>query len=177
MLLKLLERLTALIYAFFFKLIYPKNAKFNMLKFSLNGSLVLINGCFKAGPNLRARKGCIININGGTLEIKEDVFINYNCSLNCRDKIEIGSGTIIGEGVKFYDHDHSLTEDSLISRNDFITAPIKVGKNVWIGANVIILKGVEIGDNTIISAGAVITKSVPENVTVIQKKSNFIVQR
>ena len=45
-----------------------------------------------------------------------------------------------------------------------------IGKNVWIGAGAIILKGVIIGENSVISAGSIVTKDIPANTILIQKR-------
>lgn len=175
MIFKILDRFFSLLKAFIFKLIYLNKVDFSFFSFYHSGQLVIVNGYFKSGVNLTARRGTIFNINGGRLSLGDDVFFNAYCSVNCRDNITIGDGTIIGEGVKFYDHDHCLDSNRKVIRDKFTTSPIIIGSNVWIGANVVILKGVTIGNNSIISAGAVVTKSVPQNVTFIQKKSSIII--
>ncbi len=58
------------------------------------------------------------------------------------------------------DHDHDTVNGG------FVSAPIKIGDNVWIGANSVILKGVTIGNNAIIAAGSIVTKDVPANAIV-----------
>ena len=45
-----------------------------------------------------------------------------------------------------------------------------VKKNAWIGAGVIILKGVTIGENAVVASGCVVTKDVPDNTILIQKR-------
>ena len=112
----------------------------------------------------------IIVQNGAFLEIKDHVFLNNNCSINCLDFISIGENTLFGENVKLYDHNHSYerNEDGLkIYHSEFKTAPITIGKNCWLGSNVVVLKGVTIGDNSIIGAGCVIHKDIPANSTVV----------
>ncbi len=177
MIFKLLARIMSIIQSFFLRLIYLRSAKFNPLNFSLNGTLIIINGHFFCGKKMTARKGTIINVNGGVLNIGDDVFLNHYCSINCRDSIVIGDGTIIGEGVKFYDHDHSFHIDGSVARNSYNTKSISIGKNVWIGSGSIILKGVNIGDNSVIAAGSIITKSVPGNITVLQKRDSIFFVR
>ena len=98
----------------------------------------------------------------GKLILYEGVFLNNYCSINCIDRIEIGSGTMIGEGVRFYDHDHTYTAER-IEKWEWKMAPIMVGKDCWIGSNVTILKGVRIGDNTVIGAGCLIRQDIPAN--------------
>jgi len=120
----------------------------------------------KIKSDCTTRRNCFIWIQGpAMLSIGDNVFFNNGCSINCLDKIEIGSGSIFGEGVKMYDHNHKYTTDPIISisKDQFNTAPIIIGKNCWIGSNVTILKGVTIGDNVIIGANCLIYESIPSN--------------
>lgn len=112
------------------------------------------------------------------LLIRDNVFFNNYCSINCLGRIEIGSNTIIGEGVKLYDHNHKyekVNEKLEVSRNDFNIGKIQIGKNCWIGSNVTILKGVEIGNNVIIGANCHIYKSIPEN-SIVKSKFDISIQ-
>lgn len=97
------------------------------------------------------------------------------CSFNCMERIEIGAGTMMGEGVRFYDHDHIYTAEK-IEKWQWTTAPIRVGRDCWIGSNVTILKGVTIGDNTIIGAGCLIRNDIPSN-SVVYNNGNLFVKR
>lgn len=103
------------------------------------------------------------------LTIGKSVFLNNCCSINCLDSIEIGSNTLFGEGVKIYDHNHLIFNDNnqiAVSKDQFSTAPVKIGSNCWIASNVTILKGVTIGDNVVIGANCLIHKSIPSNTIV-----------
>lgn len=108
--------------------------------------------------------------------LHDGVFINNSCSFNCMERIEIGAGTMMGEGVRFYDHDHIYTAET-IEKWQWTTAPIRVGRDCWIGSNVTILKGVTIGDNTIIGAGCLIRNDVPANSVVYQDRNLIIRER
>lgn len=129
---------------------------------------------FIIGTNVICRNFENFHISGGKLILHDGVFINNSCSFNCMERIEIGSGTMMGEGVRFYDHDHIYTADT-IEKWQWTTAPIKVGKDCWIGSNVTILKGVTIGDNTIIGAGCLVRKDIPAN-SVVYNDGNLIVK-
>lgn len=96
-------------------------------------------------------------VEGGTLVIKGKGFINENVQITCGDRIEIGDGCFIGRDViiRSYDAHEILKEGYQVS------APIKIGNNVWIGQSAMILKGVNIGDGAVIAAGSVVTKDVP----------------
>jgi acetyltransferase-like isoleucine patch superfamily enzyme len=119
----------------------------------------------------------IVVEHNASLRIEKNVFINNYSSLNCLHHISIGSNTLIGEGVKIYDHNHKYTTTSslVVHPNEFTTAPVNIGKNCWIGSNVVILKGVSIGDNVIIGANNLIYKSVPSN-TIVKLKSDLVLQ-
>ena len=50
---------------------------------------------------------------------------------------------------------------------EYITAPVKIGKNVWIGEGVIVLPGVTIGDGCVIGAHSVVNKSFEPNTMIV----------
>ena len=126
----------------------------------------------KLGKNFQFRKGFSLLLdNSGELEISENVFFNNYCSICAKNKIVIGEGTIFGENVKIYDHNHIYRDSiTLIKNQGYTSAPIHIGKHCWIGSNVTILKGVTIGDNSVIGAGCVIYKDVAQNSLVLNRQ-------
>lgn len=130
---------------------------------------------FVVGSNVICRNFENFRLPSGKLILHDGVFINNSCSFNCMERIEIGNGTMMGEGVRFYDHDHSYTAEK-IEKWQWTTAPIRVGRDCWIGSNVTILKGVTIGDNTIIGAGCLIRNDVPAN-SVVYNDGHLCVKR
>ena len=130
---------------------------------------------FIVGPNVICRNFENFRVPSGKLILHDGVFINNSCSFNCMERIEIGAGTMMGEGVRFYDHDHVYTAEK-IEKWQWTTAPIRVGRNCWIGSNVTILKGVTIGDNTIIGAGCLVRNDIPAN-SVVYNDGNLCVKR
>lgn len=130
---------------------------------------------FVVGDNVICRNFENFHISSGKLILHDGVFINNSCSFNCMERIEIGNGTMMGEEVRFYDHDHSYTAKK-IEKGQWNTAPIRVGRDCWIGSNVTILKGVTIGDNTIIGAGCLIRNDVPAN-SVVYNDGHLCVKR
>ena len=137
--------------------------------FQINNKADLI-----VGSNVICRNFENFHVSSGKLILHDGVFINNSCSFNCMERIEIGNGTMMGEGVRFYDHDHVYTTEK-IEKWQWSTAPIRVGRDCWIGSNVTILKGVTIGDNTIIGAGCLIRNDVPAN-SVVYNDGNLIVK-
>ena len=137
--------------------------------FQINNKADLI-----VGSNVICRNFENFHVSSGKLILHDGVFVNNSCSFNCMERIEIGSGTMMGEGVRFYDHDHIYTAET-IEKWQWTIAPIKVGKDCWIGSNVTILKGVTIGDNTVIGAGCLVRKDIPAN-SVVYNDGNLIIK-
>ena len=127
------------------------------------------------GRNFQFRKGFSLLLNGtGKAILGNNVFFNNYCTICAQNEIVIGDGTIFGENVKIYDHNHIYSDPNvLIKHQGYTSAPIHIGKQCWIGSNVTILKGVTIGDNCVIGAGCVVYKDVPEQ-TVLINRQNII---
>ena len=145
-----------------------QDGTWNVFQIDCKASLIV-------GNNVICRNFENFHISGGKLILHDGVFINNSCSFNCMERIEIGNGTMMGEGVRFYDHDHVYTAEK-IEKWQWSTAPIRVGRDCWIGSNVTILKGVTIGDNTIIGAGCLVRKDIPSN-SVVYNDGNLCVKR
>lgn len=129
-------------------------------------------GKIKVGKRFTFRRGFSLMIDrGGEVIIGDNVFFNNYCSLNANERIVIGDGTIFGENVRVYDHNHCYRNpDVPIKEQGFSSAPVSIGKHCWLASNVVILKGVTIGDNCVIGAGCVIHKDVPENTVVVNRQ-------
>lgn len=114
-----------------------------------------------------------LTIGGGKINIGEHVFFNNDCSLNCEGAvITVGNGTLFGENVKIYTHNHQYKDIIRpIKEQGYSCSSVTIGKHCWIGSNVTILKGVTIGDNTVIGAGCIIHKDIPSNVVVFNKQN------
>lgn len=128
------------------------------------------------GRNFQFRKGFTLLLDrDGSLKIGNDVFLNNYCTICVFDEITIGDGTIFGENVKIYDHNHIyLNPDTPIKQQGYTSAPIHIGRHCWIGSNVTILKGVTIGDNCVIGAGCVIHRDVSSNSVVVNKQELIV---
>mgnify|MGYP004455315711 FL=1 len=127
------------------------------------------------GKALHFRRGLQLTAElGGTISIGDNVFFNNDCAVHAIDEIHIGDGTIFGESVRIYDHNHRFADiGESIKGQGYSTAPVVIGKHCWIGSNVTIIKGASIGDNCVIGAGCVISGHIPSN-TVVRLKQNLI---
>lgn len=124
----------------------------------------------RIGFRSAVRPNTELSSTNGVLIIGEKCFVNRNCIIASHEQIVIGDNVTIGPGTYIYDHDHN-------GSGGFNTEPVRIEDNVWIGAGCIILKGVTIGHNSVIAAGTVLTKEVPVNTMVIQKRYTEYIER
>lgn len=151
--LKLYYHLVCWIKIFIYRLIYGKS-----LHLPLNCS-------FRSGFHI------VIEKSGG-VRISDNCFFNHCCTIASRAGIIIGEGTIFGENVKVYDHNHCYKDSNIpIKHQGYTSAPIVIGKHCWIASNVVILKGVTIGDNCVIGAGSVVYKDVPDGSVIVNEQN------
>lgn len=98
----------------------------------------------------------------GQVNIGNRCFFNHDCSINCLSRISIGSGTIFGEGVRIYDHNHRFTDGTKeIKEQGYATSEVHIGSHCWIGSNTVILRKAEIGDHCVIGAGCIVNEKIP----------------
>ena len=109
--------------------------------------------------------------------IGDNCFFNNDCSIAANVSVAIGEGTLFGECVKIYDHNHRFREiNQSIKEQGYSNGMVKIGKHCWIGSNVVILKGAEISDNCVIGAGCVIGGFVPEG-CIVKMVENYEIQK
>jgi len=131
------------------------------------------NAVLSIGSGFTMRSNVALAVrDNANLSIGSSVFINRNTTIIARQSITIDDGVTIGPNVCIYDHDHDI-----YNRGRYIKKNVIIKKNVWIGANVIILKGVTIGENSVVSAGSIITKDVPANTILVQKRTNTLIEK
>lgn len=157
-----------------YKILFHLNAFIGLMLMRLVYNL--FGSKFEFGKNVTYRKGFSLMIGKkGKVRIGNKVFFNNYCSLNALESITVGDGTILGENVKIYDHNHCYKDKTQpIKDQGYTSAAIQIGKHCWIGSNTIILKGVTIGDNVVIGANCVIYKDVPSDCIVINKQNLMI---
>lgn len=99
---------------------------------------------------------------GFHIEVGENFFANYNCTILDVGKVTIGNNVLFAPNVSIYTAGHPVHP---LARNTALEygIPVTIGDNVWVGGNVVINPGVTIGDNVVIGAGSVVTKDIPAN--------------
>jgi acetyltransferase-like isoleucine patch superfamily enzyme len=153
------------------KLIYFRNIKSTFFSLQSGSRIEIFNKKAKVtiGKFVFIRKNVSLRIDfDGELIIREKVFINDNCTINCVNKVTIGSQTKIAPNVCINDHDHNYKHSG---EDHLVRGEVHIGKNVWIGSNVVILKDTYIGDNSVIAAGSVVKGHIPSNTLFFNKRS------
>jgi len=103
---------------------------------------------------------------GKNIEIGNNFFANYNCTILDVGKVIIGENVQFAPNVSLYTAGHPIHPDSRNSGYEYGIG-ITIGDNVWLGGNVVVNPGVHIGNNVVIGAGSVVTKDIPDNMVAV----------
>lgn len=132
-------------------------------RFSLQGRLVLKGpGSVRLGSDVLvdAKTDIYTHAREALVEVGSRSFLN-GMRIGCHDRIEIGEDAIVAD-VRIMDTDfHSISKRRQLREAPIVSAPIKIGRNVWLAAGGAVLKGVEIGENSVVAFGSVVVKSLP----------------
>ena len=136
------------------------------------------------GKNFTTGYSCRFDLEGS----KKTLFIGENCQIGdnvhfvAYERVEVGNGCLLASKIFISDTSHGAYNNDdetakpcvLPNERKLVTAPVKIGNNVWIGENVVILSGVTIGDGCIIGANSVVTHDVRENSIVAGSPAKYI---
>ena len=110
----------------------------------------------------------------GKLQIGKGCFFNNRCTIGVNKSVIIENGSIFGENVKIYDHNHRFADTTKsIKSQGYSNGMVHIGKHCWIGSNVCILKNADIGNNCVIGAGCVISEKIKDN-TIVRANNQYI---
>lgn len=120
-----------------------------------------------AGGRIELQRGvelgddALIIAEHGSVVLESGASAGKGAVIVARERITIGSGTLIAEYVSIRDQDHVHGAPGPLAAQGFVTAPIEIGRNVWIGAHVTVTRGVAIGDHAVVGANAMVTRTLP----------------
>lgn len=126
---------------------------------------------------------CRFDLNGTkpTLFIGDDVEMGDMTHIVAHEKVEIGNNVLIASKCFISDTNHGVykgedqdSPDVPPNQRKLVTAPVKIGNNVWIGENVVILAGAVIGDGCIIGANSVVKGNFSDNTIVAGTPAKII---
>lgn len=144
-----------------YKILYGSRiqmAKINSLKGRIEIDLFSDAKCRIGNFLMTAGPFYIKCTNKAEITIGDNCFFNHNCSLTAAENIVIGNQCMFANNFVVVDHDHDRKDGKILK--ELVSAPVKIGNNVWCGANVTVLKGVTIGDGAVIAAGSVVNRDV-----------------
>lgn len=136
---------------------------------------LLVEQFKRVGKDVAIRPPFFIDY-GYNISVGDGVFMNFNCVILDIMSVTIGDRTQIGPGVQILAADHPRDAATRRRMLEF-GRPVSIGADVWIGGGAIILPGVTIGDGALIGAGAVVTRDVPEGVTVVGNPARPVIPR
>ena len=112
---------------------------------------------------------------GEGFEIGDNSSIGPMSYIGCAGYIKIGKNVMFGPKVSLFAENHNFSDKNKSIKSQGVSNKgIVIEDNCWIGSNVIILDGVTIGSGSVIGAGTVITKDVPKNSKVIDKRDKQV---
>ena len=97
----------------------------------------------------------------GGIRLGQGVEINCFGFIDGSGGVDIEERTLVGPGVRIITYQHAFDGREPICMQDSVTAPVRIGRDVWIGANVVIMSGVTIGEGAVVGAGAVVSRDIP----------------
>ncbi len=107
-----------------------------------------------AGARLWSHKGGVLVIGDGTV-------LDSGAEIIAWLGVTIGKRCYLGWDVLVMD-----TDLHQIGRNPLVNRPVIIGDDVHLGCRAMVLKGVTIGNGAIVQPGSIITRDVPEGLTV-----------
>ena len=79
---------------------------------------------------------------------------------------------MIGPRVSLFAENHNFSEkDISIKEQGVNNKGITIEDDCWIGSGVIILDGVTVGSGSVIGAGTLVTKDIPKNSIIYDKRN------
>ena len=148
------------------------DVKFGMIRFGFMGedtnvwkndrALINISGSIIFKGSVRFGVGVSLRVeNFGTLQMGNNILMNYKTKLICYDSIIIEDDCNIAWDVQILDTDLHFMRNTLNNTVSSRTAPVKIGRSNWIGNSVSIQKGAHTADYCIIASGSIVnSKSI-----------------
>ncbi len=108
---------------------------------------------------------------GGTLDIGDNVSINYGTSIAATGLVRIGHNSMLGAYTMILDNDFHEIEN----RNARpAPRPVILEDNVWLANRTIVLPGVTIGHDSVVGAGSVVMTDIPPRSVVLGNPARVI---
>ncbi len=92
---------------------------------------------------------------GGSIELGDDVWLNFGTVISAASSVRIGSHVMIGQ--------HCIVSDTSLPGAGVGAEPqpIEIGDNAWLAGRVTVAPGVKVGAGAVITAGSVVSSDIP----------------
>lgn len=118
-----------------------------------------IDGCIELSGCVTFCSGCKISVaKTGVLKLCDGIFSNFDTTVICVNKIEIGAYTAIGWDVMIMDTDWHSVMDTQTGDIFPASGAVVVGRNCWLGCRSIVLKNSYLPDGCILASNSTLTK-------------------
>lgn len=115
---------------------------------------------------------------GYGLEMGDNSSIGPYGYVGCSGKIVIGKNVMFGPKCSLFAENHVFEDtNSTIKSQGVSQKGIVVEDDCWIGSNVTILDGVRIGKGSVIGAGTLISKDIPDNSIIMDRRDKVKKER
>lgn len=141
------------------------------------------------GQRLTTGVGCRFDVypnrlGGATLKFGNNVQINDYVHFVGMESIEIGDNVLMASHIFISDNSHGSYKCNFQdsdprlppTEREYVTAPVKIGNNVWIGEGVCIMPGVNIGEGCVIGAHSIVNKDIPANSLAVGSPAKVVKQ-
>lgn len=99
----------------------------------------------------------------------KNIQLNDFVHISAIERVEIGDNCLMASHIYISDNSHGIygggenesSPETPPECREYITSPVKIGKNCWIGEGVIIMPGVTIGDGCVIGAHSIVNSDIP----------------
>lgn len=119
-------------------------------------------GYIKIDAKTQICNGVILDCWGGSITIRENVFVGPYTVIYGHGGVMIGKDTLISMHCRILSSNHTIPDkNGRIRSKPDILLPVTIGEDVWLGAGATVLGGVTVGDGCVVGAGAVVTKDLP----------------
>ncbi len=98
----------------------------------------------------------------GQLTLGTKVVMGHDNVINTYLDVEVGDASILADWIYVCDFDHNTDRlDVPIKDQGIVTAPVRIGGDVWIGEKASILRGVDVGHGSVIGSHCVVNRDIP----------------
>lgn len=96
----------------------------------------------------------------GRLTIGDNSYLGRGSTVLAYEKVTIGDNCLLAPHTYITDVNHGFAQGAIIRQQEYSSAPVVIGDDVWFGSGVKVLPGVHIGDGAVVGAGAVVSHDI-----------------